>query len=123
FEVYSELSYQCRLENSCTQTRRRRGICFLGRLDGGSAVAVVYPASSTRLLAAGAHLRPHLGHDGCGTRVSTAAGRMREQRQALAFQSAKFPSNRRTRRSVICQIIRGTRSGRNGRKKTAAQYA
>src|SRR5436190_1215985 len=84
-------------EKSLLQTRRRRGIYFLGRLDGGSAVAIIHPGSSTRLLAAGAHLRPHLGDDGCGTRVSTAAGRMREQRQALAFPGTKFPSYRRTR--------------------------
>ncbi len=38
-----------------------------------------------------------LGDDGCGTRASTPAGRMREQRQALAFPSTKLPSYRRTR--------------------------
>ena len=48
-------------EKSCTQTRRRRGICFLGRVDGGSAIAIIDFGSSARLLATGAHLRSYVG--------------------------------------------------------------
>ena len=55
------------------------------------------PAQALKSLPPERTLRPHLGDDRSGTRASTAAGRMREQRQALAFPSNKFPSYRRTR--------------------------
>src|SRR5439155_2375392 len=95
-EVATKFSHQRRGENKRAQTRRQRGIYFLGRLDGGSAVTIIHPGSNTRVTAARAHLRSDLGDDRCGPRVSAAARRMRKQRQALAFPSTKLSSHRRT---------------------------
>src|SRR5713101_4577967 len=69
--VAPEFSHQCCRENSCSKTRRRCGIHFLGRLDGGGAIGIIDLGSGARITAGGAPLRPSLGHDGGGTSAST----------------------------------------------------
>src|SRR5205814_6864586 len=65
---------------SAAKTRRQGAICRLGRVDGGSAFAIVDPRTRTENVPAGTSLRCALGRDRCRTSASTIGRRMRSTR-------------------------------------------